>query len=326
MLRDEDEPNLPEIAAFVAVVERGGFGAAAATLGVTKSSVSRRVVALERKLGARLLQRTSRQMMLTEVGRAYHGRVSAAMGSLRDATALVGDLQGAPRGHLRVTAPVDVGRLVARMMLAFTEQYTEVSTELVLTQRAVDLVGEGFDVALRAGVLRDSSLVGRSLGDSVPILMASPKYLEAHGTPTTLSELAQHTFVLFRAGAVRPGVGRLELEAPGESHALEVRGSISADDFAFVRELAVEGGGIALLPTLSAFDELARGALVRVLAPWRGPPGPVWVVYPSRELVPAKTRVFCEFVVQWMQSQIPPCMERVLGGAVAQPPSRARRR
>jgi DNA-binding transcriptional LysR family regulator len=291
MLRDEDQPNLPEIAAFVAVVERGGFGAAAATLGVTKSSVSRRVVALERKLGARLLQRTSRQMMLTEVGRAYHGRVAAAMGSLRDASALVGDLQGTPRGHLRITAPVDVGRLVARMMLAFGEQYPEVTSELVLTQRAVDLVGEGFDVALRAGTLRDSSLVGRSVGDSVPILMASPTYLERHGTPTTLAQLAEHRFVLFRAGALRPGVGRLELEAPGESHALEVRGHTSADDFGFVRDLVVEGGGIALLPTLSAFDEIARGALVRVLAPWRGPPGPIWVVYPSRELVPAKTRV-----------------------------------
>lgn len=321
----QDEPNLSEIAAFVAVVECGGFSSAALALGVAKSSVSRRVGSLEHKLRARLLQRTSRQMMLTEVGRVYHAHVSAAMGALRDASVIVGDLHTTPRGHLRITAPVDMGRLLARLIVGFNQAYPEVTTELSLTQRMVDLVGEGFDVALRAGALRDSSLVGRVVGDSAPILMASPAYLERRGTPKTPAELAAHDFVVFRAWLLRPGVGQIVLRDPSGEQSVELRGVTSADDFVFIRDLLVEGAGIGMVPSLTAVEELERGALVRVLAPWRGRTGSLSVVYPSRDLVPAKTRAFRDYVVEWMAASLPQCLAHVLEVAAGEDTARSPR-
>ena len=306
-------PNLSEIAAFVAVVEHGSFSAAARVLGVAKSSVSRRISTLEHKLGARLLQRTSRQLMLTEVGTAYHTRVSAAMGSLRDAAELVHELQVEPRGHLRVTAPVDMGRLLGRLVVDFSAQHPAVEVEVILTQRLVDLVGEGIDVALRGGELRDSSLVGRRVGDATPVVVASPHYLRAHGSPRTPADLASHTFVLFRPAQNRPGSNRLMLEGAAGKQTVEVTGTISSDDFAFLGCAVAQGAGLGMVPMLSVLEELESGALVRVLPDWRGRTSPVHLVYPSRELVPAKTRAFREFATQWLATVVPACIERVNG-------------
>jgi DNA-binding transcriptional LysR family regulator len=307
-----DDPNLPEIAAFLAVVERGSFSAAARTLEVTKSSVSRRISALEHKLGARLLQRTSRRLMLTEVGVAYHTRVAAAMGSLRDAAELVHGLQVEPRGHLRITAPVDLSRLLARLVVGFSARHPSVTVEVVLTQRVVDLVGEGIDVALRAGELRDSSLVGRRVAEATTIIAASPQYLEKHGTPGSVAELAEHRFVLFRPAQSRPGCNRVVLQGPAGEQTVEVAGTISSDDFAFVGCAVMQGAGLGIVPPLSLLDELDSGTLVRVLPQWQGRSSPLHLIYPSRELVPAKVRAFREFATQWLAAVVPGCVAHVL--------------
>lgn len=306
------DPNLSEIAAFVAVVEQGSFSAAGRSLGVAKSSVSRRIATLEHKLGARLLQRTSRQLMLTEVGTAYHTRVASALGNLKDAAELVHELQVEPRGHLRITAPVDFGKVLSRLVVAFTGRYPRVTVEISLTQRLVDLVGEGFDVALRAGDLRDSSLVGRRVGDSSPIVVGSPLYLEEHGTPALPAELGEHTFVLFRPSQHRPGCNRLVLHGPGGDQTIDVKGALSSDDFGFLGSAVEQGAGLGLLPTLSILDELETGRLVRVLPSWKGRSAPIHLVYPSRELVPAKTSAFRDFAAQWLTTVVPPCIAHVL--------------
>lgn len=305
-------PNLSEIAAFVAVVQRGSFSDAARVLGVAKSSVSRRISALEHKLGARLLQRTSRRLTLTEVGTAYHTRVSSAMGTLQQAAAIVHDLHEEPRGHLRVTAPADLGKALARMLVSFCKSHPAVSVEVIPTQRALDVVGEGFDLAIRAGDLADSSLVGRYIGDSFPIVAASPAYLETHDTPTHPSDLTDHPFVLFRGVQTRPGYAESILRGPGGEQVISMHGTIGSDDFGFVRDAVVEGAGLAILPAMCALEELSSGALVRVLPKWRGKPGPVHVVYPSRELVPAKTRALRDHIVDWMSNTMPRCIALVL--------------
>lgn len=301
----DEHPNLPEIAAFLAVVERGSFGGAARTLGVAKSSISRRVSALETKLGARLLQRTSRTLALTEVGTAYHARVSAAIGTLRDAALAVHDLQAEPRGHLRVTAPVDLGSMLGRMMAAFCETYGSLTVEMSLTQRTVDLVGEGFDVAIRAGTMPDSSLVARPLGDSVPVLVASPDTLSRLAPPRRPEDLAAAPFVLFSAMQTRPGSGRLRLQGPRGRRTVEVHGPLCGDDFVFVRDAVLGDTGIGLVPLLLCSQDITAGRLVRLLPQWRGGPAPMHVVYPSRELVPAKTRAFRDFAVDWMTRTCP---------------------
>jgi DNA-binding transcriptional LysR family regulator len=309
----EEVPSLSEIVAFVVVVERGSFSAAALRLGVAKSSISRRVSALEHRLGARLLQRTSRRLTLTEVGLAYHARVSSAMGALRDAAELVQDLHEEPRGHLRVSAPVDLGKAMSRMLLDFVRLHPEVTAEIISTSRKVDLVGEGFDLALRAGEMQDSSLVARYVGDSLPVVVGSPAYLREHGAPIHPDDLSDHAFVLFRGRQTRPGHAQLELHGPGGARSVEVHGALSGDDFGFVRDAVLAGAGLGIVPTLCAIDELWRGELERVLPDWRGRPGPVHVVYPSREFVPAKTRALRDFIIDWMNNRIPRCIAHALG-------------
>ncbi len=252
--------DLNDVALFARVVESGSFTAAAASLGLPKSSVSRGVARLEAALGVRLLHRTTRRLRLSDAGRVYLDRASVALSGLDEARALVTDLGTEVRGTVRVTAAVDVGvRLLPPIVARFVALHPRVRVELSLTGRVVDLVEEGFDLAIRAGKLADSSLVARKLGVSRLGLFASTAYLGRRGAPRAVADLAAHDCVLFRT---KGGRATWRLEGPEGDRAVEVRGAITADEMSCVSEILHEGAGIGVLPPFLA---KARPGLVRVL-------------------------------------------------------------
>ncbi len=289
--------DLNDVSTFVHVADGGGFTAAARALGVPKSTVSRALVRLERKLGVRLVQRTSRSLALTDAGKAYYERVRGAVASVSDATADVVDMGTEPRGTIRITAPGDLGQaLVAGVVAAFSKQYPQVVFEVSLTSRVVDLVAEGFDLGIRASPLRDSSLVVRKLGEASLGLFASPEYLERRGTPTRVADLATHEFVTFSSMSLG---STLPLHGPDGEVKVEVHGSIASDDLGFVRRVVSAGAGIGLVPLFfsdcEAQDELA--GLRRVLPQWTLRGAGVSIVAPSARQEPRRVKLFREALV-----------------------------
>jgi DNA-binding transcriptional LysR family regulator len=292
----EAQPNLEEIGAFLAIVSSGSFSRAAQVLAAPTSTVSRRVSRLETKLGVRLIQRTTRRLNLTDVGRAYSERVSNAVEAMAAAAQAVRHTRAEPRGHVRLTAPPDVWPLLAPVLCQFALSYPEVTVELELTGRIVDLVAEGFDLAMRASArLTDSSLIARRIGESYLALFASPEYLRGRGAPRRIEDLSRHRCILFRA---RGGHARWKLVGPRGTRQVAVSGPISGSDFGFVKTLAIEGAGIALMPVSHGAPELPEGRLVQILPQYRGGVGGVYVVYPSARLLSAKVRVLRDFIVE----------------------------
>lgn len=291
--------DLNEVSTFVKVVEAGGFTAAAEELELPKSTISRRIARLEERLGVRLLERTTRKMRLTEAGQAYFDQVSVPIATLHTASAAAEEQQDVPRGLLKLTAPVDLGHaFLPDLLVRFTKRYPELHVQVELSGRLVDLIREGFDVALRAGKLEDSSLVARRLGGTGIALYASPKYLATRGTPKSPEQLRAHDFVI-HTGVISNG--RLPLVGPnGEQKAIEVEGALSGNDFTFVLRAIEAGGGIGLLPKFSARRACADGALVAVLPEWTRDGGGLHIVYPSARFLPAKTKVFRDFVLEML--------------------------
>jgi DNA-binding transcriptional LysR family regulator len=279
-------------ALFVEVVEQGSFRAAARRLALPKSTVSRRVAALEERLGARLLMRTTRRVALTDVGAAYFERARVAVAALADAERSVSQLQATPRGTLRVTMPINFGyELGWSLLAAYLERYPEVSVVVDLSDRHVDLVAEGFDVAMRAGPLSDSSLVAQRLASTAPVIVASPGYLEARGQPATPAELAGHDCIcrepneLWSFGGAR------------KQRQVRVRGRVVVNSAEVRHSAALAGHGLARLPLPLCADALAAGQLRTVLTRFPLPAVPVHVVYPGPgSMLSPKVRAFVELL------------------------------
>lgn len=289
--------DLNRIRLFVRVVEAGGFTRAAELCRLPKSSVSRAVAALERELAVRLLQRTTRQMQLTEAGRAYYESGSRALAELDEAAAAVSQLQDAPRGRVRITAPADVGHwLLTPSLVRFAARTPEVHVDVSLTQRLVDLVHEGFDLALRIGKLGDSRLVARPLGLVRAGIFASPTYLKRRGRPRTVADLADHDCVLFRGVA---GRSIWQLVGPAGAAKIEVRGAIGADDHQLIREAAAAGQGLALLPLFACSSEKD---LRRVLPEHVTAGEPIQLVYPTARFLPKRV----ELLRDQLLAELPP--------------------
>jgi DNA-binding transcriptional LysR family regulator len=313
--------DLNRVAVFVRVVEDQGFTAAAQTLGLPKSSVSRAVGLLEAELGVRLLQRSTRRVSLTEAGAAFYERASRGLAGVEEAAAAVADMQGALRGSIRLTAPVDAGALLLAAPLArFARRNPRVHVELVLTGRVVDLVEEGFDLALRAGQLRDGSLVARKLGESDGGVFASPRYLARRGTPAAVADLARHRCVLFR-----PARGRATwaLTGPEGEERVEVAGPLGADDLSFLRRALLAGVGLGLLPSFVCARDVERGRLARVLPAYRAFAAPLHLVYPSARYVPRRVTALRDFLLASLLGGRGPWALRAGPAAGASPPRRA---
>jgi DNA-binding transcriptional LysR family regulator len=288
--------DLNRIAAFVRVVEAGSFTAAAQTLKVPTSSVSRAVARLEEDLGVRLLNRTTRSLHLTDGGQSFFGRMQAVMTETEEATRALAGLATEPRGRVRLTAPPDLGMqglppLIARAI----ERYPGLVIELLLTSRRVDLVEEGFDLAIRGGRLEDSSLVARKIASTDLGIFAAPAYLARRGRPRALGDLARHDCLTY---GTRSGSGSWRLTGPRGEESVAVSGPVACEDMSFLRQMVLAGTGLALLPAQSLNAEVEAGRLVRVLPRYGLQGGGLYLVWPSRQLVPARVVAVRELLTE----------------------------
>jgi DNA-binding transcriptional LysR family regulator len=282
--------DLNEILVFARVVQAGSFTAAAAALGMPKSTVSRKVSDLEERLHSRLLQRTTRKLSLTDVGRTYYDYCARIVGEIEDAERAVSTLQETPRGLLRVTAPINVAFL-GPIVSDYLKRYPEVRLDLFCTGRAVDLVEERFDLGIRAGALADSTLIARRLGTATWLLVATPGYLKRRGRPRSPYDLSKHDCLLFGAG---PDTGGLCLENGDRSVQVALSPRLTVTDIDVVYAVATAGLGIAVLPAFRCVEDLGARRLARVLADWNVPSTPVHVVYPSTRHISPKVKSFID--------------------------------
>ncbi|WP_394822829.1 LysR family transcriptional regulator [Pendulispora albinea] len=285
-------PQIEELEAFVRVAELGSLTAAAKRLRVPKSTLSRRLSRLEEGLGTQLLTRTTRKLHLTEVGTAYLEQVAPALARIDEASREAQGDRDIPRGHLRITAPVDLATTwLPPLVAVFRARHPALRIEVLVEARFMDLVGEGVDLAVRpAFELADSGLVARRISSTELALWASPRYLRRHGTPRAPSDLTDHVLAVLG----RP-IARLTLSGPDGAHTADVQTSIASNDPIFLRELALKDGGIAILPGL--FARADRG-LARVLPGYCLRPVGLYLVHPAARVVPAKVRVFRDFLAK----------------------------
>lgn len=288
--------DLNQLLIFAKVVELGSFIAAARSLSLPKTTVSRKIQMLEANLGARLLQRTTRRVALTEAGAVYYDYCRQIVQAAEDAHAAVGQVHANPRGELRVAASFSFGMgALLPLIPAFMARYPEIRLQLALRNELVDLVAEGFDVAIRIGPLADSSYAVRYLGTSRLGLFASSAYVRQHGLPHQLEELHHHpSLTLSRFG--RHGRFSWPLQRGHERRELAINPHLVANDPGVIKFAAVAGVGIALLPLMLIRQELAQGQLQSVLSAWEGPATDIGAVYPSRQGLPLKVRVFIDFI------------------------------
>ena len=288
------DPDLNDLAVFVRVVERGSFAAAARELRVPTWTASRAVARLEASAKVRLLQRTTRAVKPTAEGRDLYESVSPAVAALRAAARGLEASTSSVKGRLRLSAPTDLASsFLAPVLVGFAERYPLVDLDLALTNAHVNVVGEGFDVALRAtSKLESSSLIARKLGEIEHRLYASPSYLAKHGAPSASKDLASHALVLFRSKDLER---TWQLEGVGGA-SVSVRGRIGGDDFVFVRSMILGGAGIGLLPYLNAAADEDAGRLVRVLPTLHATGATLYLIYPSAKNVPSRVAAFRDFV------------------------------
>ncbi len=306
--------DLNRVSAFVRVVHDGSFTAAAKALGLPKSSISRSVAQLEQDLGIRLLHRTTRQLHLTDAGTAFYERVARALGDIDEATNAASDTQAELSGVVRVTAPVDLGVwALAPIVARFVRRHPKIRVEVSLTGRVVDLVGEGFDLAVRAGPLRDSSLIARRVGGLESVTYASPKYIARRGEPTELADLASHDCVLFRSTS---GKATWQLTRPdGTTGSVDVAGPVATDDMSFVRKAVLAGCGVGVLPRFLCARAEHTGKLVRVLADWSLHGAFLHIAYPSSRFVPQRVVVLREYLLVALGKIGAQCEEKRLATA-----------
>ena len=292
--------NLNEIQAFARVAQLGSFSAAARSLLLPVSTVSRKVASLEARLGLSLLKRTTRKLSLTEHGVRLYEACAPHVQGIEDAQAALTHARSQLEGSLHVTAPVALGRgeFIA-FITDFLRRNPKVRMNLHITNQFVDLVTSHVDVAIRFGELADSSAVARRLGRSFWVLVTSPDYAKRHGLPRTPQELRDHDCVLFSS---KTEESEWRLQSGRQRTRIRVTGPVSGNNFETVNELTVRGHGIAFLPESYAVAGAANGTLKRVLPQWTSPPIPVHAVYVSRKFVPAKVKAFLNELAAWKNS------------------------
>jgi DNA-binding transcriptional LysR family regulator len=284
---------LQDLAIFVAVAETEGFTSAAKRLGVSKAMVSTSVTRLEKQLGVRLLQRTTRRLSLTEAGAATLPHAQRALLAARDAEEAATHTLASPRGVLRINAPMSFGLLhVAPALAEFAKLYPEVTVDLALDDRVLDLAEGGFDLALRIGTLPDSSLIGQRLARIRNVIVAHPKYLARAGKPSSPAGLAAHaalTYSLSTSGT------RWVLTRGTRTETVRVTGPLQANSSLALHQALHQGLGLARIPLFIVGEDLAKGRLVEVLPSWKLPDLTLHALTTARDYLPRKTHVFIDF-------------------------------
>ncbi len=287
--------SLAGLPVFAQVVESGGFTAASTVLGLTPSAVSRQVSQLEDRLGARLLNRTTRRISLTEIGAAYYERARAALDALAEAEQAVVDLSAAPSGVLKISMPSIFGNIhVAPILPAFAERFPEITLDVSINDRFVDLVEEGLDVAVRVAELRDSSLVARRIAPFRRLVCASPDYVQRHGRPDSPAELKDHDCLVLTSYQPR---GHWQFGAGKTLRSLRVSGSIESNSADVLREAARAGVGLVQLPSYVLSQDIKSGALLPLLTGHEADNRDVFAVYPASRHLSPKVRAFVDYLV-----------------------------
>ena len=289
--------RLTSMIVLVKAVELRSFTAAGAALGVSPQMVGKHINALEERLGTRLLNRSTRRQSLTAAGQIYYERCRATLADAEAAEEAVLVLNKAPRGRLRINAPVMFGTFcLAPLVSRYLAQYPEVDVELILADRFVDIVEEGFDVVLRLGALRDTALVARSLEPYRLIACAAPEYLRNYGTPEQPEDLASREYLRFVASS---GLAATEVSftRDGETRIIRIGGRFRVNDARVLRDAALAGRGILLQAERIVADDLASGRLVRILPGWEGPVRPMNLIFSANRPLTPKLRSFVDLVV-----------------------------
>jgi len=290
--------RIDDIEAFVAVVEAGSFTAAADRLGIAKSAISRRMTALEERLGVQLLRRTTRSLHLTDTGRSFYERSARILADLEEAEAAVHQEHGELRGNLKIALPLSFGiRHMCKPIAEFSRMHPKLTFDLDLNDRKVDLIQEGADLALRIGHLTDSSLIARRIFDSHTVICASPEYLQQHGTPSAPEDLQDHQCLVY--SNVRDPSRWSCRDAADVEHTLDVSPTMTATSGDMLAQLAAQGVGIVLQPTFIAGDLIDGGELVPLLTEYKWPMVPAYAVYPPTRHLSFRVRTFIDYLVDY---------------------------
>ena len=293
--------NLSGILAFVRAAEARNFTKAARQLGMTPSGVSKAISRLENQFKVRLLHRTSRSVTMTPEGAGFYERCRTIIADLEDAELLLSQARGEPHGVLRITLPLSIGRLhLARVLPEFVQRYPEVKVEAVFTDRLVDLIEEGFDVAVRLGKPPDSRVVARQIATGTVTTCASPAYLKRHGTPRTPEDLAQHNCVRFAV----PSTGRTadwRFQRDGKRFSVAVSGNLVLDHAEALVEAALAGTALIQVSSYVTAAPIRRGALKAVLTRFQVDGPAVWAMYPQNRHLTPRVRALVDFLVRWGQ-------------------------
>lgn len=282
---------------FVEVAKSAGFSAAANKIGLSRAQVSKSVMQLEKHLGTRLFNRTTRRISLTEIGTIYLDRCIAILQDIDETEAIASEQTQQPRGRLTLSAPTSFGVLHLQQAIpAFLREHPQVQISLNLADRFIDVVDEGFDVVIRIAELEDSSLIARRLAPCRRVLCAAPAYLEEHGTPRVPKDLAIHHCLVY-SNELTPDTWHLQ--GPAGLESVKVSGPLCADNGDILRAAAVDGLGVTLLPTFIVGADLKSGRLQQVLDNYCPPPISIHAVFPSRRYLSAKVRSFIDFMAAY---------------------------
>jgi len=297
------------MALYVKVVENNSFSRAARREGVPVSTVSRKISELERALGARLLERSTRKLRMTEIGQDYYERCRRGLEEFETANLMVTDQQAEVSGRLRLSAPPSISDvIIIPLIKAFQVLYPKAIVNCLVTDRYVSHIEDGIDLSLRVGDLKDSSLVARRLLRYRSVLVASPAYLDKAGAPNHPSELALHALVAFSSW--EPTVTWV-LEKLGEAHKISVQPRIAINDYTGVQSAVIDGLGISEIPSIICGQNLIDGSLVEVMPDWRFAPTTLSVIYPSNRNVSRLVRLFKDFCAENIEALVPYLNERV---------------
>ncbi len=294
--------DLNQMLIFATVAKHQSFTQAAQILGMEKSNVSQKISQLEQRLGVRLLNRTTRSVTLTEAGEGYYRYCEHIVEQAEEADQFAENHTTDPQGSLRITAAIDVGEFVMQGVIGpFLEHHPKISIELILTNRHVDLVRDRFDLALRIGDegLRDSTLIAKKIMTTPIRSYASPTYLKQHGEPTTLAELEQQNVIKLVSENNNSSGNLVRLRHKGKEVSSKLTGRFKVNDMLSCKLAAVLGIGIALLPERLSQEEIKKGLLQPVMQDYSAPDASLFAVYPSRQWMPAKLRVFLDYLERW---------------------------
>lgn len=291
-------PDWAGVSEFVAVAETESFTAASTRLQISTAQVSRQISALERRLSAKLFHRTTRKVTVTEVGAIYYQHCRQVLDGLAEAERAIGNLQSVPKGKLKITAPITFGeRSVAPLLNDFIRQYPDLEVQLILSNQQVDLVEEGFDIAIRLGQLSDSRMVAKRLATRAQYVCAAPEYLQTFGAPHTLSELERHNCLLGTLDYWR-------FQENGKARNIRVKGNLRCNSGPVLLDAALKGLGIVQLPDYYVQDHIEQGKLIGLLSQYNEPDDGIWAIYPQNRHLSPKVRLLVDFFDQYLKESM----------------------